>query len=85
MDTTPSTTDRPLLIYDGDCGFCRYCVDYARDVTGPAVDYQPYQLVGSRFPAGSTALQDEGSQDGQQAQPEYPLGFDPFIHTIVCH
>ncbi|MCB1676480.1 MAG: lipase maturation factor family protein [Halioglobus sp.] len=42
---------RPLLIYDGDCAFCRYCVDYARSATGEAVDYQPYQVVGRDFPA----------------------------------
>ncbi|TXS94228.1 DUF393 domain-containing protein [Parahaliea maris] len=49
MDKTPAP-DRPLLIYDGDCGFCRYCVDYARAVTGERVQYQPFQDVGSRFP-----------------------------------
>ena len=42
---------RPLLIYDGDCAFCRYCVEYARSATGEAVDYEPYQAVGRDFPA----------------------------------
>lgn len=46
---------RPLLIYDGDCSFCRYCVDYARSLTGAAVDYRPYQDVYRDFPGISEA------------------------------
>ena len=42
---------QPLLIYDGDCAFCIYCVTFARIATGPAVDYQPYQDVQENFPA----------------------------------
>ena len=41
---------QPLLIYDGDCQFCIYCVDYARIATGAALDYQPYQAVQEQFP-----------------------------------
>ena len=41
---------RPLLIYDGDCLFCIYCVEYARKVTGAVVDYQPYQAVAKDHP-----------------------------------
>ncbi|TQV76026.1 DUF393 domain-containing protein [Exilibacterium tricleocarpae] len=33
------------LLYDGDCAFCRYCVNYARARTGDKVDYQPYQTA----------------------------------------
>ena len=40
----------PRLVYDGDCGFCRYTVDYARAVTGDAVDYVPYQSVVDQYP-----------------------------------
>ncbi len=40
----------PLLVYDGDCAFCIYCVDFARIKTGTAVDYQPYQTVLEQFP-----------------------------------
>jgi len=38
------------LIFDGDCGFCRYTVDYARDLTGSAVEYRPYQEVLGEYP-----------------------------------
>lgn len=47
---------QPLLIYDGDCPFCLYCVDFAKVATGTAVDYQPYQAVQEQFP---TISQDE--------------------------
>jgi predicted DCC family thiol-disulfide oxidoreductase YuxK len=40
---------RPLLIFDGECGFCRYWVNYWRARTGSAVDYAPYQEVGAEF------------------------------------
>ena len=38
------------LVYDGECGFCRYTVDYARAVTGDAVEYVPYQAVADQYP-----------------------------------
>lgn len=38
------------LVYDGDCAFCQYWVDYWRALTGPAINYQPYQLVAARYP-----------------------------------
>lgn len=34
---------KPILLYDGDCGFCQYCVDYLAQITGHQVHYQPYQ------------------------------------------
>ncbi|MCG8433447.1 MAG: lipase maturation factor family protein [Gammaproteobacteria bacterium] len=46
---------RPLLIFDGDCGFCRYTVEYSRRLTGDAVDYYPYQEVGFQYPHISEA------------------------------
>jgi predicted DCC family thiol-disulfide oxidoreductase YuxK len=46
-----TTVPQPVLIYDGECRFCRYCVDYARAVTGERVEYQPYQMALERFPA----------------------------------
>jgi predicted DCC family thiol-disulfide oxidoreductase YuxK len=41
---------RPLLIYDGDCGFCAYWARYWQKLTGDNVDYQPYQEVAEQFP-----------------------------------
>jgi predicted DCC family thiol-disulfide oxidoreductase YuxK len=41
---------RPLLIYDGDCGFCGYWVRYWRKLTGDAVDYRPFQEAAADYP-----------------------------------
>ena len=43
------------LVFDGDCGFCRYTVDYAHAVTGDAVEYVPYQTVAAEYPDHSAA------------------------------
>ncbi|HKF74406.1 MAG TPA: lipase maturation factor family protein [Stellaceae bacterium] len=41
---------RPLLIYDGDCGFCGYWARYWQKLTGERVDYRPYQEVAAQYP-----------------------------------
>ena len=41
---------RPTLVYDGDCGICRYWVDYWRGLTGERVIYRPYQEAAVDFP-----------------------------------
>jgi predicted DCC family thiol-disulfide oxidoreductase YuxK len=40
----------PLLIFDGDCGFCRIWVDYWKRLTGDRVAYEPYQTAAGHFP-----------------------------------
>ena len=40
----------PLLVFDGDCGFCRAWVDYWKGLTSDRVNYAPFQEVGERFP-----------------------------------
>ncbi len=40
----------PLLIWDGDCGFCRAWIARWKRATGERVEYAPYQEVASRFP-----------------------------------
>ncbi len=42
---------RPLLVYDGDCGFCVYWARYWQKLTGDGVDYRPYQEVAAQYPA----------------------------------
>jgi len=34
---------KPLMIYDGDCGFCRYWIERWRSLTGDRIDYLAYQ------------------------------------------
>jgi len=41
---------KPLLIFDGDCGFCRKWITRWQSMTGDRIDYAPYQEVGEQFP-----------------------------------
>ena len=43
MEPVSINDTRPLLIYDGDCGFCKYLVRYWQKLTGDRVAYAPYQ------------------------------------------
>lgn len=44
------TPDRPLVVFDGECGFCRAWVDYWRQLTNDKVIYVPYQEVKGLYP-----------------------------------
>jgi len=55
MQTTNTGRREPLLIYDGDCSFCIYWVNYWRGLTGDRVTYAPYQEVGAQYPEISVA------------------------------
>ncbi|HYG22365.1 MAG TPA: DCC1-like thiol-disulfide oxidoreductase family protein [Verrucomicrobiae bacterium] len=52
---------RPVLIYDGECGFCRRWIQRWRRATGAGVDYLPSQgrEVAERFPEIPAAQFDE--------------------------
>ena len=41
---------RPTFVYDGDCGICRYWVNYWQGLTGDRVCYRPYQEAAADFP-----------------------------------
>ncbi len=40
----------PLLVYDGDCSFCRLWIERWKPLTGDRVEYAPFQEAASRFP-----------------------------------
>jgi predicted DCC family thiol-disulfide oxidoreductase YuxK len=42
--------EKPLLIFDGDCGFCRRWIARWQASTGDRVDFSAYQEVEARFP-----------------------------------
>ncbi len=42
--------DKPLLIYDGDCAFCRRWIARWNRATGDRVAYAEYQKVEAQFP-----------------------------------
>ncbi len=41
---------KPLMIWDGDCHFCRGWVERWRAQTGDRVEYEPSQQIAARFP-----------------------------------
>jgi predicted DCC family thiol-disulfide oxidoreductase YuxK len=41
---------KPLLVYDGDCGFCKRWISYWEELTAGAVDYAPSQEVAHLYP-----------------------------------
>jgi lipase maturation factor 1 len=45
-----TSRDRPLLVYDGACGFCRFCVDYWAKLTEERIRYAPFQEVSTELP-----------------------------------
>ena len=40
----------PLLIFDGDCAFCRIWIEYWKRLTGDSVAYAPFQQAAGQFP-----------------------------------
>jgi predicted DCC family thiol-disulfide oxidoreductase YuxK len=42
--------ERPMLVFDGECPFCRVWVEYWKRLTGEQILYEPFQEVGSQFP-----------------------------------
>jgi len=49
-DFDPRRRNLPLLVYDGDCGFCAYWARRWQNMTGEGVRYAPYQAVAKHFP-----------------------------------
>ena len=41
---------KPLMIWDGECHFCRHWIERWRVITAGAVDYATYQEAAARFP-----------------------------------
>lgn len=40
---------KPLMVFDGNCGFCKYWVIRWKKISGLEVDYKPYQEVAANF------------------------------------
>ena len=51
MSTPSDPSPKPLLIFDGKCGFCRIWIEYWKKLTGDSIDYAPSQEVADQFPA----------------------------------
>jgi predicted DCC family thiol-disulfide oxidoreductase YuxK len=50
MPTVADPPRKPLLIYDGDCGFCIFWITRWRRKVGDRLDLQPYHEATVRFP-----------------------------------
>ena len=48
--TDKPPTQPPILIFDGDCAFCRAAVDRWSEAIGGQVAFAPYQSVAADFP-----------------------------------
>ena len=42
--------NKPLLVYDNDCDFCRYWIAQWQHITGDRIAYAPFQEVAAEFP-----------------------------------
>jgi lipase maturation factor 1 len=49
LATTPPS-NIPLLVYDGDCAFCRIWIEFWRRLTDGRIAFAPYQEAADRFP-----------------------------------
>jgi predicted DCC family thiol-disulfide oxidoreductase YuxK len=45
-----ASPDKPVLIYDGNCGFCKLWIEYWKTLTGDAIAYAASQDVGQDYP-----------------------------------
>jgi predicted DCC family thiol-disulfide oxidoreductase YuxK len=45
-----ATSEKPVLVYDGDCSFCRLWINRWRRLTGDRIIYEPFQKVAAEFP-----------------------------------
>ena len=41
---------KPILIYDGNCGFCQRWIERWRQITNDSIEYAPYQETAGQFP-----------------------------------
>ncbi len=45
-----SSSEKPVLVFDGDCSFCRLWIGRWHDLTGDRIVYEPFQKVAAQFP-----------------------------------
>ncbi len=50
-DGMDASVARPLVLYDGRCGFCKIWIDYANRLTGALAGYAPSEERAAEFPS----------------------------------
>ena len=53
---------KPILLYDGNCGFCKIWIRYWQKLTGDRIEYAPSQEVGEHYPQIPPRAFSEGVQ-----------------------
>lgn len=76
--------NKPVLIYDGDCNFCRRWVARWSHVTGGRVDTLPSVEVSSLFPNISS---EQFQASIQLVEPDGSVyeGAEAVFRTLACH
>ena len=46
LNPSESAAEWPVLVFDGECGFCRVWVEYWKRLTGERVEYVAFQAIG---------------------------------------
>src|SRR4051794_37864281 len=41
---------QPLVLFDGDCGFCRFWIERWKAQSSERIRFEPYQSAASRYP-----------------------------------
>ena len=41
--------EKPMMIWDGECGFCKYWINNWKSKTGNSIDYRTFQEVAQQF------------------------------------
>jgi hypothetical protein len=85
------SSSKPLLIYDGKCGFCKIWLDYWRRLTGDRVEYAPSQEVGGEYPQipkedfslGVQLVRPDGSVSKNAAAVFETLGHEEFYKPLA--
>ena len=74
---------KPVLIYDGKCGFCKIWIDYWRRLTGDRVEYAPSQDAGDRYPQ---IARESFSKAVQLVRPDGSVvnGAEAVFETLEC-
>lgn len=79
-----TSQNRPVLIYDGDCNFCRRWIARWSHVTGDRVEYLPSQAAATKYPQISTGQFQTSVQLIQTDGSVYD-GAEAVFRTLACN
>jgi predicted DCC family thiol-disulfide oxidoreductase YuxK len=81
--TTGTRLERPILLFDGDCGFCRFWVERWKASTRGQVDFAPAQREAFRFPQ---IVESQWKRAVQLAMPDGQVyeGAEAVFRALAC-